>query len=153
MEGYQKQLTDKQFELISRFFPKPRKPREIPLRKCLEAILYVLSEGCSWRKIPYEYREREEDWNTIYMAYKRWCEKGIWYQVVEYLRKEHIAHISILFLDSTSIRAHHSAAGAQKKEGDQALGRSKGGYTSKIHMIAGGPDEGILFSPHRRKRQ
>ena len=64
---YQKFLTDAEFEEISAFFPTPRKPRKIPLRKCLEAIFYVLSEGCRWRNIPYEYREREEDWNTIYM--------------------------------------------------------------------------------------
>jgi transposase len=72
------------------------------------------------------------------MTYKRWCESGVWYEIVEHLRKKHIAQISILFLDSTSVRAHQHSAGVRKSEGDQALGRSKGGHTTKIHMIAGG---------------
>lgn len=153
MNGYKKHLTDEQHKAISSFFPLPRKPREIPLQRCLEAIFYVLVEGCSWRKIPYEYRNKESDWNTIYICYKRWCENGLWYRVLEYLRKEHIAHISILFLHSTVVRAHHATAEAQKKEGNQALERSKGGHTTKIHLIADGPDEGANFSPNRRKQK
>jgi transposase len=39
-----------------------------------------------------------------------------------------------------------SAAGARKAEGDQGIGKSKGGTTSKIHMICAGPDEGMSFS-------
>lgn len=49
-------------------------------------------------------------------------------------------------MDSTSVKTHHSAAGARKCEGDQGIGKSKGGTTCKIHMIAAGPDEGITFS-------
>ena len=39
-----------------------------------------------------------------------------------------------------------SAAGARRSEGDQGIGKSKGGTTSKIHMICAGPDEGLNFS-------
>lgn len=42
-------LTDEQFEHIRPFFPIPRKPESISLRRCLDAIFYVLKEGCSWR--------------------------------------------------------------------------------------------------------
>ena len=36
-------------------------------------------------------------------------------------------------IDATSIRAHHHAAGARGGQGLQALGRSCGGFSSKIH--------------------
>jgi transposase len=52
----------------------------------------------------------------------------------------------LFFLDSTSVKAHVSADGARKSEGNQGIGKSKGGTTSKIHMICAGPDEGMDFS-------
>jgi hypothetical protein len=36
-------------------------------------------------------------------------------------------------LDSTVVRAHQHSAGAPKKDENQALGRSKGGLSTKIH--------------------
>ena len=49
------------------------------------------------------------------------------------------------FLDGTNIRAHHKATGAQKKEASseerdhrEALGRSRGGYGTKVCVIADG---------------
>jgi len=97
MPTYQKFLTDSEYLEIEKFFPVPRKPRKIPLRQCLEAILYVLSEGCRWRSIPYEYRIDESDWNTIYMNFKRWSENGVWHKITAYLHKKHIAQVKIVF--------------------------------------------------------
>lgn len=33
-----------------------------------------------------------------------------------------------------------------EKKGEQAIGRSKGGLTTKIHMLASGPDSGLFFT-------
>ena len=45
--------------------------------------------------------------------------------------------LSAVWLDSTVARAHVSAAGAPKKKGlDPALGRSRGGFGSQIHILA-----------------
>ena len=42
-----------------------------------------------------------------------------------------------MLLDSTAVRAHVSAAGAPKhKEADPALGRSRGGFGTQIHILA-----------------
>ena len=39
-------------------------------------------------------------------------------------------------IDSTIVRAHQHSGGAQKKDGeDQAIGRSKGGLSTKIHAL------------------
>ena len=37
-------------------------------------------------------------------------------------------------MDATYVRAHQSAAGYRWGQKNQALGRSKGGFTSKIHL-------------------
>jgi hypothetical protein len=41
-----------------------------------------------------------------------------------------------LIIDATIVRAHQHAAGAQNKAGPQAIGRSRGGLTTKIHAAA-----------------
>ena len=43
------------------------------------------------------------------------------------------AHL-VQMLDSTVVRAHVSAAGAKGGQGNQALGHSRGGFSSKIHL-------------------
>jgi transposase len=37
-------------------------------------------------------------------------------------------------LDSTVVRAHAHAAGARREAGEQALGRSRGGFSTKLHL-------------------
>ena len=45
--------------------------------------------------------------------------------------------LSAVQLDSTLVRAHVSAAGAPKSPGtDHALGRSRGGFGTQIHLLA-----------------
>ena len=48
------------------------------------------------------------------------------------------ADLESIMLDSTVVRAHASAAGALPRPADppdQALGRSRGGFSSKIHVL------------------
>src|SRR5919107_1875032 len=59
---------------------------------------------------------------------------------------------SLHFVDSTIVRAHQHAAGARKTAGDpggradEALGRSRGGFTTKIHIRAEGLGKPVTFS-------
>src|SRR5215813_14666172 len=46
-----------------------------------------------------------------------------------------MAITNTLMIDSTIVRAHQHSAGALKKVEDQALGRSRGGLTTKIHAL------------------
>ena len=57
------------------------------------------------------------------------------------------------FIDGTDIRAHHKAAGAQKRGSTdhqrdvrEALGRSRGGYGTKACVIADGRGRAIAFA-------
>lgn len=53
-----------------------------------------------------------------------------------------------LILDSTIVRAHPCAAGALKKDGgqaEQALGRSRGGFSTKIHINVDGLGNPLRF--------
>lgn len=48
----------------------------------MDAILWVLSTGSSWRDVP---RERFGPWETIYGRYGEWRTDGRWQRVLEVL--------------------------------------------------------------------
>lgn len=52
-------------------------------RKLLNAILWVLYEGGSWRQLPREYGK----WNSAYRRYKRWRGDGTWKKIERLLAK------------------------------------------------------------------
>lgn len=104
-------LTDAQFAAIEPLLPPKRRPPTYTHRQVLDAILFLLSSGCSWRQLPSEYGH----WHTIYTRFKRWSEAGVLDRVMQTLQKEQILGLRVVFMDSTVVRAHQSAAGARKK--------------------------------------
>ena len=61
------------YEEIKECFPKQRKPAKISKLEVLNAVLYVVENGCKWRRLPKEYR----DWHVIYVRVNRWAKKGV----------------------------------------------------------------------------
>lgn len=99
-------------------------------RRFLSAVVWLTKEGATWRSLPKAYGY----WNTIYRRFGRWCAAGIFEELHEHFHAA--GEVSALLVDSTIVRAHSSAAGAPKKNGGQeteALGRSRGGFTTKLH--------------------
>lgn len=118
-------MSKKQFEKIERLLPTARKPAKITNRVFLNALLYMIENGCKWRALPKKYG----NWHTIYVKFSRWSKNGTIQQIFEELQKQNIINIQSNFmcLDSTSIKVHPDAAGAKKSSGEQSIGRSKGG--------------------------
>ena len=84
----------------------------------LNALLYVIENGCKWRSLPAEFG----NWNSIYQRTRRWANNGTLEKVFFELQKEQIIRIKIehASLDSTSIKVHPDAHGALKKEENSA---------------------------------
>ena len=102
----------------------------------LEAILWLVRSGAQWELIP----ERYGQWNRIYKRHpvgtRRWCDRGIFEQMHAHFADDPDGEC--LLLDSTIIRAHPCAAGAPvaaAEKAEQALGRSRGGFSTKIHVV------------------
>ncbi len=111
-------------------------------RLFIDAVLWIAKTGAPWRDLP----ERFGPWGSVWKRFDRWSKKGVWQRVFEVLRDP---DLEWMILDSTVVRAT-PARGRGRKRGvddDQALGRSRGGFGTKIHILVdalGNPVEFIL---------
>jgi transposase len=127
-------LSDEQWQKILPFLrshPNAYVGREQDCRQFLEVVLWITRSGAQWRLLPAEYG----DWNTVYKQFSRWSRQGVFEQLHQLFVGD--ADMEHLMIDSTIIRAHPCAAGASKKsvgQEAQALGRSRGGFSAKIHI-------------------
>jgi transposase len=99
-------------------------------RLFVDAVLDRYRAGIPWRDLP----ERFGDWNNTHRRFSRWAKSGVWQRVFECLAGD--ADNEYAMIDSTIVRAHQHSAGARKHPGeDQAIGRSRGGLSTKIHAL------------------
>jgi transposase len=96
-------------------------------RRFINAIFYVAKTGIPWRDLP----ERFGKWNSIWKRFDRWCRQGVWQRVLAELQDP---DLEWLMIDSSVIRAHPHAGGLNTDENDEALGYSRGGFGTKIHV-------------------
>jgi transposase len=119
----------------------------VRLRNFIEAIFYMSRAGCSWRLLPESYGS----WRSLHKRFKQWSERNIWKQLFEQSKID--PDFEYVMIDSTIVRAHACAAGYGKNSQEkEALGRSKGGFTTKIHAVVdalGNPLEFSLTSGQR----
>src|SRR5690242_16404456 len=133
------ELTDAQWLKLAPLLP-PQKPPvgrpNHPHRRILNGILWILATGAPWRDLP----ERFGPWHTIASRFYRWRRSGIWQRLLAALQeladRRGELDWSLHFLDSTTVRAHQHAAGAKGGQAGEALGRSRGGFSTKIHLRA-----------------
>ena len=118
-------LTKKEFKKIEHLMPKHRKKPTISNYDFMRALLYIIENGCKWRALPKEYG----NWHTIYVRFNRWSKNGTINKIFKELQKQNVIEIrtEIVCIDSTSIKVHPDASGSRKSNGEQSIGRSKGG--------------------------
>ena len=80
------------------------------LRRTISAIFWRHQNGAKWRSIPAELGP----WWRAAQLFNRWAKHGVWERLLELVQQRGVA-LGMSFLDGTSIRAHHKAAGAQKR--------------------------------------
>lgn len=97
------------------------------LRMVVEGMLYRLRVGCAWRDLPTCFGR----WNSVYKKFNEWSKKGKWLTLFKTLTQE--PDTEWIFIDGSYVKAHQHSAGAQGVE-PQAIGKSRAGNTTKIHL-------------------
>lgn len=139
------ELTDEQWEKVKDIVPGREGDVGVSAkdnRLFLDAVLWIARTGIPWRDLP----ERFGLWNSVFQRFRRWAKKGVWAGILEQLQDP---DLQLLLIDSTIIRAHQHAAGAPAGPEEEELGRSRGGFSTKIHIAvneAGAPVK-ITLSP------
>jgi transposase len=106
-------LDDEAWSVIEPLLPSHQPgARRVDDRRVISGIVHVLRSGCRWRDCPGEYGP----YTTIYNRFNRWSRRKVWQRIYQALVDQGRIGGTIS-VDSTYVRAHRSAAGAQKKRG------------------------------------
>jgi len=109
---YPSDLTDAQWQVIAPHLPAPMpggrgRPRIWPVRRIVEAILYLDRAGCAWRYLPADF----PPWQTVYGYFARWRDDGTLHRLHDALRAQartaagRNAEPTAAVIDSQSVRA------------------------------------------------
>ena len=87
MKAYQSDLTDQQWERLSRYLPQlPNRGRHLKWerRVLIDAILYVVYTGCQWRQLPHDF----PPWQTVYYHFRKWQKDETWFLIHQALHQD-----------------------------------------------------------------
>ena len=127
-----RELADEHIKLIEPFLPKVRGKKRANLKKTLNGMRHVLRTGCSWQDMPTRYRHHK----TAYNMFRRYSLSGVWDRVMGFLASQALDPETAM-ADATIVKAHRTsmsmAAGVGK---ERAIGKSRGGPTTKPHTLS-----------------
>lgn len=159
------ELNNRQWERLQPLLPD-RKHKGGPgrpwrgHRRLINAILWVLHTGAPWRDVP----ERYGPWQTVFDRFNRWRADGTWVKILTHLHSHLDKHgrlgRDLWMVDASNIRGTRAGSGARKTSAkprrlagsaraqleeppDHALGYSRGGFGTKIHLLI--EDHGIVL--------
>src|SRR5690349_6530161 len=103
--AYPTDLSDQQWEPLWNLLPHKRTTAETA-REYINAILYVLRTGCSWRMLPHDF----PPWQSVYTYFRKLCRHGAWERINDLLRvkvrvqNEREEEPSLVIVDSQSVK-------------------------------------------------
>ncbi|HXR53248.1 MAG TPA: IS5 family transposase [Steroidobacteraceae bacterium] len=95
-------------------------------RRFVEAVLWIARTGSPWRDLPALFGH----WNTIFKRYRDWVKANIFKRLFDAASDQ--PDMEYAMVDATIVKVHRHGQGAKGGPASQAIGRSKGGMTTKI---------------------
>jgi transposase len=131
------QLTDAEWAFIGPYLPiGAYGPYPERLRQQFEGVVWRFKTGGQWREVPQEFGA----WSAVSNRFRQWRDAGVFEALLEGLiaeaAKRGEVDLSLVSVDSTTVRAHHDAAGMhldkdvlialEKAVAEEEKARSKG---------------------------
>ena len=106
------QLTDAEREFIEPYMPIGEYgPYPERLRRQFEGVIWRFRTGGQWREMPQEFGA----WSTVHNRFRQWRDAGVFEALLEGViaeaTKRGEVDLSLVSVDSTTVQAHHDAAG------------------------------------------
>ena len=136
---YPSGLTDAEWALVADVFETngPGKPPKYPRRIMVDACLYVVRTGASWRMLPKDF----PPWKDVYATFRRWTTKGLFEQMHDRLRamwreREHRALSPTgAVIDSQSVRTGPEGGPKGYDAGKKVKGRKRHLVTDTLGLL------------------
>ena len=124
---FQNEIWSKLGKIIlqKRIYNKPN------LRLSVEAMYYRIRTGCAWRDLPESFGR----WNSIYKKFNAWSKQKKWQSFFKILVSD--PDTEWHFIDGSYVKAHQHSSGSATLD-TEAIGKSRAGNTSKIHLAVDG---------------
>lgn len=111
------QLTDDEWGFVEPYLPVGEcgsYPER--LRQQFEGVIWKFRSGAQWREMP----DRFGAWSTVHNRFRQWRDAGVFEALLEGVIAEAARRgrvdMSLVSVDSTTVRAHHDAAGMRLEE-------------------------------------
>jgi transposase len=118
---YPSDLTDAQWAVIEPLLPPAStggRPEKHPRRAIVDAILYVVRTGCSWRQLPVDF----PPWPTVYWYFVRWEQVQVSAQILAVLRAK------VRDLAGRQVQPSAAVIDSQSVKGAETVGQDTRGY-------------------------
>lgn len=138
---YTSDMTDREFERIAPHLPgqPPRgRKRRVSLRAVVDAIFYVLQNGCAWANLPKDFPPK----STVYGYFRRFLRDGTWARIHDALYaacrdlEGREPQPTVAIIDSQSVKTGPNAQeGIGYDAGKKVKGRKRHILTDTVGLL------------------